>query len=201
MFPNDTTNSERSTEKMVTARTALSSMRLSRSKPDEEYKKKTPYADETPIHRLAERANFTTAYNRPKMSLAMVMPALAFISIIIAILLFLISIINGMHDQGEDHDSDVAERLYQAIRIANEEEHQNGTFVSLKYPNCEKGLRTGCWKKVELEESDSTNMHGNYDLYVRNVYAYVKPEPNVICPPSIFVGEKAPEPICTSNHG
>ncbi|KAL6742106.1 hypothetical protein Aduo_015297 [Ancylostoma duodenale] len=185
---------------LVTARTAQSSLRFHKKKPVEKTTRRSaPFGTSARSHRLAERSNYSTTYNRHRMAAAMVLPVLALIFVFVTTIVFLVSISVKMIEHSATIEYTSQPRLHQVLRIANKGEIRNGELVEFKYPTCGEEVYVGCWKEADLTTVGRMDEDPGHHIYIRNVFAYVKPEENVVCPPSIFIGEKSPEKEnCTS---
>ncbi|KAK6754975.1 hypothetical protein RB195_013756 [Necator americanus] len=150
--------------------------------------------------RLAERSNYTATCNSPKMVLSIILPILALLSVLIATVVLILTLIHQILKHQDTQKYDTQPRLYQVLRMASGDEIQNSSLVKLSYPNCGKDLYIGCWRRVESLSVISDDKNSVQDFYVRNVFAYTLPDPDVFCPPSIFVGKNSPMENCTSPY-
>ncbi|EYC03664.1 hypothetical protein Y032_0092g2548 [Ancylostoma ceylanicum] len=89
-------------------------------------------------HRLAERSNYTTSYNRPRMVASMVLPLLALLFVFATTLVFIVTISVKMLEHSSTTKYVSKPRLHQVLRIATKAEIRDGDLLEFKYPSCEE---------------------------------------------------------------
>lgn len=167
------------------------------------YGRKKPLfcASAIPPQRVAERNSYTTSSVSPQVYAAILLPKILCFLILVISLLFMFRIISSLTEKTQEewlivpsthsskkHAKEL--RWYHVFRLASGKEVQNGRLVELNYTDCGKEIAVGCWAETTADKlPKSIPLAVNERAYVRKVYSFTVPTPQITCPPSLFITE------------
>ncbi|WKY11091.1 hypothetical protein Q1695_002993 [Nippostrongylus brasiliensis] len=155
-------------------------------------------ANAHPPTRYAERTNYATTYMKKRLFTSIFLPLLLFVLIVIASVIFVFRVISflsrsQMYKAERGYGVVLAKRWYQVLRKASGPEVQNGRFMEFEYPNCGEEVVVSCWKEAKRDSlPEDMQPPDNVPAYQRKVFTFVSLNPEVVCPPSVFVGKHSP---------
>uniref|UniRef100_A0A7I4YWR0 Integral membrane protein 2 n=1 Tax=Haemonchus contortus TaxID=6289 RepID=A0A7I4YWR0_HAECO len=160
-----------------------------------------------PLLRRSERTNYATTYRQPKRFISLVVPAIMCGLVVITSIMLYFRLAAHMvrsqvYEASRGYGVQTDARWYFVFRVAAGPEVEDGRLVEFQYSNCGQEVIIGCWRRIKQQESPYRLSDEEMNqTYVRNVYSFVEARPEVICPPSLFIGAYSPvDKNCFSDY-